>query len=650
MLRRETCLALGLIAVACGSPQRPDAGVEDAGGEVDLVPPTLVSTLPPPGAAAVTVDAVVVLEFSEPMAPGSVGLTATPPLTFSAPAVEGATVTFTPAAPLAWATSYTLTVTGTDVAGNALAGLAAFTFTTRGQPDRDPPSVTRFSPTGSGVALDAGLTVEFSEPMDPGSLSFTLSPPLAVGPAVLDQGDTRASFGALEPLAPSTAYTAVVSGTDAAGNALTGATSFTFTTAALPDTTSPTVRTISPADAATGVPQSASISVTFSERMNTAVTQAAFSLRKQGGATVTGAFRWAIDSALLTFDPAGDLDPASVYLVSITVSARDVAGNPLARAFSASFTTASTLDKTAPSVVEFAPPNGARGLARCDWTVSITFSEPMDTAATQGAILVNQTSPVARTIPLSFEWNRESTRVTLSRRTATPAAPCFDHGAEVNVEVGTTAEDLAGNHPAAATTSFLRVVLQGSRGVVALPNVSHSIFSNGAVNTASLWLGEASTPGLSVRTLLTFSLTTLPAGAKITQATLRVRLASVTSEPFGSLGPIYVDSVNYGITHDASDYATPVLASCPTVPPPSLCAAVPFHVQFASAPWAGERSLDVTRAVYADQQRGDPSQFRLLFLNESSANGRVDSVRLGGGTSSIEMPLMPTLTVVYDFP
>lgn len=49
-----------------------------------------------------------------------------------------------------------------------------------------------------------------------------------MGPAVLDQGDTRASFGALEPLAPSTAYTAVVSGTDAAGYALTGATSFTF--------------------------------------------------------------------------------------------------------------------------------------------------------------------------------------------------------------------------------------------------------------------------------------------------------------------------------------------------------------------------------------------------------------------------------------
>ena len=648
-----------LIVVACGtSPVSPDGGGQgggDAGGGAagggmaDLIPPTVASTTPATGATGVAVDSDVTITFSEAMTPGSVTLTGAPAVSFSPPAMDGdgTRFIFTPAAPLVVSTTYTLTVAGTDLAGNALAGLASFSFTTRGPPDLTAPTVSGFLPTGTAVAHDAGVTITFSERMDPGSVSLQLAPSVLLELPTFDTTETVATFAAT--FEPSTTYSATVAGNDAAGNALTGTTVFTFTTAPLPDTTRPTVRSISPADQSTA-PQNTRVTVTFSERMNTSATEAAFSMRKQGGASVPGTFQWGLGGSLqLTFDPTTDLDPSSVYLVSVGTGARDTSNNTLLSAFSAQFTTAAARDTTPPQVTGVTPVSGSTGLSRCDWSFAITFSESMDVLSTQAAVTVSQTTP-AKTIPLSAEWNRDATRLTVSRRlSGSLIGDCFDYGAAVRLEIATSADDLAGNRLAAVFSSTATAIRKGTVNPMATVGLSRSIFESGSFNTTALWAGEANPAGNAVRTLLSFQVT-LPASSVITQATLKVRLAEGGGLPFSSLGPIFVDSVDYGTTHEPTDFDTPVLESCVTVPPPTGCAAFGFHRQFATDGWSGERTLDVTRAVFADLKRGTRSQFRLKFLMESSNNGTLDYVRFAGAPDFSESQYYPRLTVTYEYP
>ena len=109
---------------------------------------------------------------------------------------DGTRFIFTPAAPLLVSTAYTLTVAGTDLAGNALAGLASFSFTTRGPPDVTAPTVSAFLPAGMGVAHDAGVTITFSERMDPGSVSLQLAPFVVLELPTFDSSETVATVAA----------------------------------------------------------------------------------------------------------------------------------------------------------------------------------------------------------------------------------------------------------------------------------------------------------------------------------------------------------------------------------------------------------------------------------------------------------------------
>ncbi|MBL8922927.1 MAG: Ig-like domain-containing protein [Myxococcaceae bacterium] len=618
------------------------------GGLVDVVPPTLTATTPSTGATAVAVDSSVLLTFSEAMAPASVMLSATPTVAFSAPVMdgEGTRFSFTSSAPFAVSTTYTLTVTGTDLAGNALAGLATFSFTTRGPPDVTAPIVNAFLPMGVGVALDAGLVITFSERMDPGSVSVQLVPVHALDAPTFDASEKVATFAPSTPLEPSTSYTATIAGNDASGNALTGTTTFGFTTRALPDSTRPLIRSVSPADQSTGVAPSARTSVTFSERMSVSATEFAFALRKQGGAPVVGTFKWDLAGSVMTFDPTADLDPTSVYLVSVGTGARDSAGNTLLSAFSSQFTTAAVPDTTLPQVTRVTPLSGSAGLPRCDWTFVITFSETMDVASTQAAVSVQQTAPSTKPIAFTPEWSRDATRLTILRAAG---ADCFDYGATARLEISTSADDLAGNRLASAFSSTASVIRQGTAEVRGSPGLSRSVFETGSFNSAALWAGEADEDGNGVRTLLHFPLTMVPASSVITQATLKLRIAEGGGQPFTSLGPLFADSVDVGGTHEPADYDAPVLPSCLVVPPPPGCAAVGFHKQFATEAWYGDRTLDVTRAVFADFARGSRSQFRLEFLTERSNNGMLDYVRFAGGPIS-EQTGAPRLRITWEYP
>jgi len=105
------------------------------------------------------------------------------------------------------------------------------------------------------------------------------------------------------------------------------------------DTTPPTISSVVPANFATNVATSSSISVTFSESVNPAtVTISTFIVTAgSGGITVPGAVT--CTGATATFTPASSLTSGTTYTATITTGVRDLAGNALDSNASWTFTT-----------------------------------------------------------------------------------------------------------------------------------------------------------------------------------------------------------------------------------------------------------------------------------------------------------------------
>jgi Bacterial Ig-like domain len=106
-----------------------------------------------------------------------------------------------------------------------------------------------------------------------------------------------------------------------------------------PDTTAPTIVSVTPANNAVGVAAEANIVVVFSERMNQAATQGAYN----SGDLPSATFSWNLEGTVLTINPSTDLSYSGagldrIYHVSFNDSAKDSAGNALA-AVSYSFRT-----------------------------------------------------------------------------------------------------------------------------------------------------------------------------------------------------------------------------------------------------------------------------------------------------------------------
>ncbi|GEM90568.1 Ig-like domain-containing protein [Oceanithermus desulfurans] len=115
-------------------------------------------------------------------------------------------------------------------------------------------------------------------------------------------------------------------------------------TGTAPDTTPPEVRSSSPADGSHGATKNAVISVAFSEPMNEAATEAAFVLEDAGGSPVAVTLSWADEGKRLVAVPSAPLAYSSdasyqSYTYRVGTGAADSAGNHLAAAYEATFST-----------------------------------------------------------------------------------------------------------------------------------------------------------------------------------------------------------------------------------------------------------------------------------------------------------------------
>ena len=351
-----------------------------SGTGLDNFRPSVVSTSPPfnvrsPIPQNIPLNANIVLTFSEPMNPLTItsnsvqvafatnagGLAQTVPVSGTlAVSSDLRTATFTPAQPLAPSSTHTVTLgtSITDLAGNTVFPLVGTSFVTGVQAAEATPLTVTVSPaTGdTGIAINAPVVLQFSRPVAPTTFSdVTMTVTSSAGPIAgtfaFEQENrvVRWKPANLIQMVPNTVHTVSVSTgvTDLAGVPLAALVTSSFTTGTGTDTAIPTLVGALPANNATGVARTATITVTMSEPINpaTVVVRGSVFLTgtgetgTSGFASMPGTVAVSPNRRDITFTPEFPLLANQRYTFSVS-GVEDLAGNKATTAASVGFVTA----------------------------------------------------------------------------------------------------------------------------------------------------------------------------------------------------------------------------------------------------------------------------------------------------------------------
>jgi len=361
--------------------------------------PTVISTVPAPGATGVPVNQVLSATFSEAMTATTINSTTFTLVGPSGPVtplagtgvVYNATTfvaTFTPSTPLAYSTLYTATITtgAQSLAGTGLATNYTWSFTT----PAPPLTVVSTVPVNgaTGVPINQALTATFNGALNCTTLTSPATNFIVTGPgatpvvvpgAVACSGSV-ATFTPNTNLAYSTLYTATLTTgvTNTAGAVLPANYVWSFIT--LPAPTPPTVIATVPANLAVNVPVNQAILATFSEAMTPlTISTSTFTLTGPNSTAITGTVAYTASGSVATFTPAANLAYNTLYTATITTGVTGLTGAAMASNYVWTFTTAAAPIVITPTVTSTIPLNGATNVP-LNQLVSATFSEPMNPA------------------------------------------------------------------------------------------------------------------------------------------------------------------------------------------------------------------------------------------------------------------------------
>ncbi len=584
----SVALLLTVFFAGCG---HWDGGDETPGGET--IAPTVISTGAPNGATGLPINRATTAVFSEKMDPLTISATT---FTVRGPGgtpvsgnvtYAGITATFKPGADLAAGTLYTSTITvgARDLAGNPLAANYVWSWTTGAALDTTAPTVTATTPlnNATGVAINIQPTATFSEEMDASSINtatYKLAGPGAtpVAGTVTYVGVT-ATFRPSNPLASDTLYTSTVTvgSVDLAGNPLAANYVWTWRTGVAADTTAPRVTSTDPLQGATGVALNKHISATFSEAMDPlTITTATFKLTGPGATPVSGTVTYAGVTAL--FIPYSPLTPDTLYTSTITVGAKDLAGNPLAANYVWTWRTGSIPDDILPRVIFTDPARNATGVA-LNKQISATFSEAMD-PLTISNVTFTLTGPGTTPVPGTVNY----AGVTATFQPLSPLLPDTFYTSTISGEV----KDLAGN---SLTNGYVWSWRTGGIPDNTAPMVISTVPANGASGVAiniqpTATFSEAMDP-LTI-TSANFTLT----GPGLTTVDGMVTYAGVTANfrPLSNLanGTTYTATIKGGAGGVKDLAGNPLAANyvwtfqtgaAPDITAPRILFTIPFHTQ-----------------------------------------------------------------------
>lgn len=517
-------------------------GVKDAAGNSlasvatfsfttrDDVPPSVVSTSIP-ATGEVSLSQIIAATMSEAIDASTLTAT-TVRLTAAGTPVTGTisydapsrVITFAPNGGLASATDYVFVVGPgiKDLAGNTLATPFAKTFRTI---DASPPSVTSVTPAdqSTSAATNSQVKIVFSKDIDASTVtasSITLrlssSGAFVSGTVSYDAASRTATFTPASALSFSTAYTVTVANTvrSATGVALTQNFQSTFSTAAPPDVTPPTIVSVAPSNGAADVSVSTSVSIKFSEALDPASVSSSSIVVTRAGGNVSGAINYDAASSTVTFVPTSALQNDVLYTLTVSTAVRDVAGNSLAFAFSSTFRTSAAppaVDVIAPTVLSSTPANGSVNVA-ANTQLRVSFSEPINPSTINGStiFLSGPSGIVSGTV--SYDNS------TLSA-TFVPAAT-LQNNANYTLVATTGVQDLAGNALAAQFTAAFTTIAVLPGPDTTPPTVTSTIPANGATNVSVLTairvtFSEPMTASTIDATTMTLSVAGIPIGGSV---------------------------------------------------------------------------------------------------------------------------------------
>ncbi len=307
------------------------------------------------------------------------------------------------------------------------------------------PTVISNSPANgaTGVVVHTAVSVGFSVVMASATINtstFTLTGPggAAMTGAVSYTG-TTATFTPTSALAAKTVYVATVTtgAQDPTGAGLAANFTFSFTTGTIP-----TVVSTNPLNGAINVPFNQKITATFSEAMNSTTVTASgtftLAVAGAGGAAVTGTVTYVAATNTAAFAPTANLLPSTQYTVTITSAAQNPAGNSLLTNAVWSFTTGKTADTTPPTIILTLPASAANSVPT-NQKITATFSKVMDSATitASGTFIVAVAGVGGAAVPGTVSYAG-------SAATFTPTANLAPN-TQFTATVTTAAKDLSSN-------------------------------------------------------------------------------------------------------------------------------------------------------------------------------------------------------------
>jgi len=347
----------GMVAVSHTEPPLLAAQVQ-----AQPLPPILLNTEPEEGAS--WSGQPVVMTFDQPLPESFAGAFTIEPSISGSISTDGAVLTFVPDTTPEAGVRYRVSITTQqDVQPASFTLVGAYPLAV---------AATQPSQGAAEVSTSSQIVVVFNRPVVPLTgidAQVGLPQPLTLEPAVEGTGQwVNTSVYAFRPktgLAGATDYTVTVDDISTpAGESLGESYVFTFTTA------SPIVLSASP----TGdqIRPETVIQVDFSQQMDRASTESAFSLRPQDTGTmppVAGAFEWDPAFASLVFTPTSRLEYGKTYTVRVGEEAKPASGKGrLREAYTTSFTVVPY-----PAVAGVSPVDGAKEVPP-DTSVTIRFN------------------------------------------------------------------------------------------------------------------------------------------------------------------------------------------------------------------------------------------------------------------------------------
>ena len=373
-------------------------GIDPA--DIDWSP--MLLAVEPDSRAELPLDAPISLRFDQPMDQASVE-DALQLITADGTPINGRfqwpradTVVFTPASRLQQAQQYKLTLASSASGqnGQALAAPIDLDLQSLGYLE-----ISRVLPDDGidDIQTDAAITVVFNRPvvaLVSSGQQARLPQPLSFDPAVAGSGEWVTTsiyrFTPDQPLDGATTYRVTVDSEleSISGGALENGYQWSFST------TNPEVAMVVPAPDSSQINPTAPISVTFNTSMDTAVTEAATSLRTAEGQAIAFTTVWRDNNRTMGLRPSERLPLGTTLQLQIEASATDATGAAnLNAAYQSNFTTVPF-----PAVLSTTP---GRDQTADTWQygINIQFASPMDADTIEDQILID---PPPNRIQYSF--------------------------------------------------------------------------------------------------------------------------------------------------------------------------------------------------------------------------------------------------------